>query len=162
MSVGICLNCKKNKEIADSGKSKGLCHTCYKKLLWKPKLIECRRCKRVLPVHAKSLCLGCYSSVFQIDNVKKWNAQLYHKIDHELYKKATTKCTICGFDKIVELHHLDNNHNNNSETNLIGACPNHHKMLHHRDFRKEMFDILKEKGFKIPAVYKDDEFFKTS
>jgi len=160
---GTCNNCKKEKiYIPIYGKSRGICKNCYKRIIWKPKLIECRRCKRQLPMHAKGLCLGCYSSVFQIDNVKKWNAQLYHKIDHELYKRATQKCIICGFDKIIDLHHIDMNHQNNSPENLIGLCPNHHKMAHHRKYQKEVFELLKEKGFKEPETYKDDEFFKNS
>ena len=161
MGKGVCKNCKKEKEVSLSGKSEGLCHYCYKKILWKPKIVECKRCKRQLPMHAKGLCLGCYSSVFQIDNVKKWNAKLYHKIDHELYKKATEKCMLCGFDKIVELHHLDMNHLNKSSENLVGLCPNHHKMAHHRDYQKEVFEALKERGFKEPEIYKEDEFFKS-
>ena len=160
MGKGVCKNCKKEKEISLSGKSEGLCHYCYTQLLWKPKLSECNRCKRRLPMHAKGLCRGCYGSVFQIDNVKKWNAKIYHNIDHELYKKATQKCVICDFNKIVELHHLDMNHQNNSSENLIGLCPNHHKMAHHREHQKEVFEALKEKGFKEPETYKDDEFFK--
>lgn len=109
---------------------------------------------------AKGLCRGCYNSVFHIEHVKAQNAMKAHNISIELYKKLTQKCLICGFDKVIDLHHLDNNHSNNSEKNLIGICPNHHKMLHHRAFRKEMFAILKEKGFDSPKIYEDDEVFK--
>ena len=109
---------------------------------------------------AFGLCPGCYNSVFHIEQVRLQNAQKYHNISPELYQKLTKKCTICDFDKILELHHLDNNHKNNSEDNLIGLCPNHHKMVHHRSHRKEVFQALQEKGFKIPKVYKDDEIFK--
>ena len=69
-----------------------------------------------------------------------------------LYQKITSKCAICNFDKVVDLHHLDYNKKNNSESNLVGLCPNHHKMLHDFRYRKEMFDILREKGYGI----KDD------
>ena len=162
MIMGKCKNCGKESQVAGDGKSEGLCRSCYIKIIWKPKLIECRRCKRTKKHQAKGLCQGCYNSVFQIENIKKSNAKRYHKIDHELYKKATQKCIICGFDKIVDLHHVDMNHKNNSPENLIGLCPNHHKMLHHREFRKEMFKILQEKGFQPPKIYEDDEFFKKS
>ena len=111
-------------------------------------------------MQAHGLCKGCYNSVFHIDKVKIQNIKKYHNISLETYQKLTKKCTICDFSKIIDLHHLDNNHSNNSEDNLIGLCPNHHKMVHNRAFRKEVFQALQEKGFKIPEVYKDDEFFK--
>lgn len=158
--IAKCQNCEKERRVSGDGKSKGLCHVCYKKLLWKPKLVKCKRCERMLPNHAKGLCNGCYSSVFHIEKVKKWNTRYYHNIDQELYKKITSQCAICGFSKIVELHHLDHNRKNNASDNLVGICPNHHKMIHNRAFRKGIFQILKEKGFKVPETYKDDEFYK--
>ncbi len=77
-----------------------------------------------------------------------------------MYNKVTEKCLICDFDKIVELHHLDFNHSNNSENNLLGLCPNHHKMIHDRRYRKEILEILKSKGYTIPNIYEDDDVFK--
>lgn len=111
-------------------------------------------------MHGKGLCAGCYNSVFHIDKVKAHNNRKYHNISNELYKKLTEKCVICGFDKIVELHHLDHDHKNNSESNLIGLCPNHHKLLHHRKYQKDIFNMLKEKGFNLPKVYDADDLFK--
>lgn len=31
---------------------------------------------------------------------------------------------------VVEVHHLDGNHFNNDQKNLIPLCPNHHRTLH--------------------------------
>ena len=42
------------------------------------------------------------------------------------------KCSICGYDedeRILEVHHLDENHNNNDIKNLIILCPNCHKKI---------------------------------
>ena len=141
-----CKNCGKETE----RHSKDFCITCYKKLLWKPKTKICKRCNRELPMHAKGLCGGCYNFVFHIDRNKEWNYQKRLNLSMEQYKKITNKCLICGFDKIVDLHNLDENNKNNSEENLIGLCPNHHRMLHEFRFRKEMREILKEKGFNLP------------
>ena len=160
MVTAHCKICGKLKEVAGDGKTKGYCHVCYKKLIWKPKPKICKRCRRERPMHAKGLCNGCYNSVFHIEKVKENNTLKYHNIDYETYNKLTEKCIICGFDKIVELHHIDHNHKNNSSDNLIGICPNHHKMLHDRDYRHEMFEILREKGFKVPETYEKDEVFK--
>ncbi len=160
----ICKNCKKEKNnIPQSGISEGLCNPCYRKLLWKPKLIKCLRCERRMPNHAKGYCNGCYNSTFYIENVKVHNAKRLYNIGLELYKKLVEKCNICSFDKIVELHHLDHNRKNNAENNLVGLCPNHHKMLHSRKYQKEIFEILKSKGFIVPENrYKTDGFIKVN
>lgn len=157
----VCKNCKKEKDVAVYGKSEGLCHTCYKKLLWEPKSVECKRCKRMLPMHGKGLCDGCYNSVFHIDNIKIFNAKKKHNINSELYKKLMEKCVVCSFNKIVQIHHLDHNHKNDSENNLIGLCPNCHFLLHSTKYQKEIFDTLKTNGFKVPeSDYSDGYYYK--
>ncbi|MEI6849840.1 MAG: HNH endonuclease signature motif containing protein, partial [archaeon] len=160
MVKGLCVNCKKEKEIALSGKAKGLCKVCYKKLIWKPKLIECKRCKRMLPNQAFGFCKSCYLSVFHMDRMKEHSIKQHHNIDPKLWKEITKKCVVCGFDKIVDLHHLDHNHDNNSRENLIGLCPNHHRMIHNIKTRKEVLDILKENGYVPLEKYLDNEFYK--
>lgn len=42
------------------------------------------------------------------------------------------KCCICGFDLIVEVHHMDCDKSNNNPNNLIPLCPNHHRLFHSR------------------------------
>ena len=42
------------------------------------------------------------------------------------------KCIVCGEDKIVAVHHYDENHNNNEIINLIPLCPTHHSYVHSR------------------------------
>ena len=109
--------------------------------------------------HGKGLCPGCYNSTFFLDKVKEHNARRYHSISVDFFKKLSKRCVLCGFDKIIELHHLDHNVKNNSEDNFVGLCPNHHKMLHSKRYQKEIFEDLKEKGFKIPkSNYLTDNF----
>ena len=160
MALITCKNC--GRQVLHHAKE--MCTTCYKKLSWKPKLVKCKKCERMLPMHAKGFCRGCYNLVFHIKNIKNirkyYNIKRNANIDPELYDKVTKSCIICGFDSVVELHHLDNVHINNSENNLIGLCPNHHRMLHHTNFREEVALILKEKGFNVPKGYLPDEEFK--
>ena len=157
---GIRDNCKKEKShIRSSGKTRGLCKEGYRKLIWKPNLRECKRCGRMKKHQAHNLCPGCYNFVFHLTKDREETYKKYHNISPELYKKKTGSCIICSFNSVIELHHLDGNRANNSETNLIGLCPNHHKMLHHTDFKKEVIFQLKEKGFSVPKN-EFDEFFK--
>mgnify|MGYP001611006374 CR=1 FL=1 len=147
-----CKNCGKEAE----RHAKGLCITCYKKLAWKPKKIICKRCKREMPHHSHGLCPSCYNFVFHLQKTKEYNYLKKHGISPELYNKITKKCVICGFDKIVDLHHLDENKKNISEENMIGLCPNHHKMFHDFRFKKEIVEKLQELGYKIPRNVKLD------
>jgi predicted restriction endonuclease len=76
------------------------------------------------------------------DNFRKHPSQHYKKIAgknaREIYlKHKPHKCEICGYDKIVEVHHIKelklfepDYEKANSIENLIGLCPNHHKELH--------------------------------
>ncbi|MBU3913616.1 MAG: hypothetical protein KKB21_02215 [Nanoarchaeota archaeon] len=145
-----CVNCNQNKE----HHAKGLCFSCYTKISWKPKTGICKRCKRDMPIKCKELCHGCYNFVFRLDKNKAWNQRKKYGIDMTAYKKITEKCVICNFNKVVDLHHLDQNKKNNSELNLIGLCPNHHKMLHDYRYRQEMMSLLKERGYSSPEDLK--------
>jgi hypothetical protein len=160
MAMHICVNCK--RECIKHAKE--MCVTCYKKVHWKPKPIECKRCKRMLPNHAKGYCGGCYNLLFHLDKVKAYNVKNWHNINMELYKKVTKECIICGFNKVVDLHHLDKDKKNNSENNLIGLCPNHHKMVHTTKYRKEVIEelnkVFKEKG--LPEFKPKSELFHTN
>lgn len=42
------------------------------------------------------------------------------------------RCVVCGEDKIVEVHHLDEDKLNNLPENLIPLCPTHHQYWHSR------------------------------
>lgn len=95
----------------------------------------------------KGLCGGCYNIIYRLDYQKARNQMKRHNISYDSYKKITSNCIICGFDKVIDLHHLDGNKNNNSEKNMIGLCPNHHKMIHNIKFKEEINNLLKEKGF---------------
>ena len=136
-----CKSCGKEEE----HHGKGFCYNCYRKFAWKPKKGICKICGREMPLHAKGICPGCYTTSFRLQYNKDWNYKKRHNIDVESYKRITEKCAICGFDKIVELHHLDSNKENNSEKNMIGLCPNHHKMIHTIEFREEVLQQLNKK-----------------
>lgn len=56
-----------------------------------------------------------------------WNEDFYRTTCFHYHDK---KCVICGEDKIVEVHHLDENKLNNDYFNLIPLCPTHHQYWH--------------------------------
>lgn len=64
------------------------------------------------------------------NNRQSWwndNATHYRTIAFQHHEE---KCVVCGFDKIVAVHHIDENRQNNDPSNLIPLCPNHHEMVH--------------------------------
>lgn len=142
--IRTCKGCGNQEE----HHGKGYCYGCYRKFSWKPKKGICKRCGKEKQLHAKEVCPGCYTTIFRLQYNKNWNYQNRHNISLELYRKITKKCVVCNFDKIIDLHHLDCNKENNSEENLIGLCPNHHKMIHHNEFRQEVIKLLQEKSIK--------------
>lgn len=57
----------------------------------------------------------------------KYGLDLHRKICFEHHEK---KCVICHEDKIVEVHHLNEQHNDNRPENLVPLCSTHHKYWH--------------------------------
>ena len=58
-----------------------------------------------------------------------------YKHDKKDYRSICWKfhpkiCIICNEEKIVEVHHFDENHQNNDPSNLIPLCPTHHQYWH--------------------------------
>lgn len=145
LMIKKCGGCGKDEE----HHAKGYCVVCYRKFSWKPKIKLCNRCGRERKYQGKGLCTGCYNTVFRLQYNKEWNYKNRYNIDIKTYKDIIKECVICGFNKVVDIHHLDENKENNSRDNLTGLCPNHHKMFHHMEFRKEVIDLLKGKGINV-------------
>ena len=40
------------------------------------------------------------------------------------------KCLVCGEDKVVAVHHYNENHKDNRPENLVPLCPTHHHYMH--------------------------------
>ena len=40
------------------------------------------------------------------------------------------KCLVCNEDKIVAVHHVNENHSDNRPENLVPLCPTHHHYMH--------------------------------
>ena len=60
------------------------------------------------------------------------------------------KCIICDEDKIVAVHHYDENHDNNSIDNLVPLCPTHHQYVHSK-YKDLVIDKIDDyvKNFKL-------------
>lgn len=71
-----------------------------------------------------------------------WNDNISH-YRTIAFKHWKEECAICGFNKIVAVHHIDENKVNNNPRNLIPLCPNHHEMVHSK-WHNEVVPTIKE------------------
>lgn len=81
--------------------------------------------------NAKTTCShACANTYFRTGiNHGKWNPNSYRSTCFHFHKK---ECVVCKEDKIVTVHHLDENHDNNDPANLVPLCPTHHQYWHSR------------------------------
>lgn len=133
--------------------AKGLCNNCYRRIAWKQKIKKCENCGRMRPHKAYGLCSGCHMRIYHYDVIKAHQSKKLYGVDLDTYKNITKKCAVCGFDKIVELHHLDGDKANLNVKNFVGLCPNCHKQLHHYDYFKNMKKKLAEKGYDVSNIH---------
>lgn len=71
-------------------------------------------------------------------NNPNWKDDRYTTTCFHFHKK---ECVVCGENKIVAVHHLDENHHNNSPENLIPMCPTHHAYWHSQ-YKSEVESIV--------------------
>jgi len=99
----------------------------------------------LFPSKKKYFCSRkCANSVGGKAKRDKYGLTAYTSIAKEYYEE---KCIVCGFDEIVEVHHIDENRSNNDVKNLVFLCPNHHYLLHRKKSEKvsnRITEFLKE------------------
>lgn len=107
-------------------------------------LTPCKVCGKAIKdyKHSKGTCSRSCSNVFfrSGENNGNWKADRYRTTCFEYHKPI---CIVCGEDKIVAVHHLDENRKNNDPSNLIPLCPTHHQYVHSR-YKKDVQPIIDE------------------
>ena len=133
--------------------------------------VECIHCKKSLlcnsikkheyscflnPINL-SLCKVCAGP---IKNYKHSKGTCSHSCSNKFFKHLRNKpenytqytpcwafhkkeCIICGEDKIVAVHHANENHDDNRVENLVPLCPTHHQYMHSR-FKEDIEHIVIE------------------
>ena len=71
---------------------------------------------------------SCSNRIFKsgIEN-PAFSGNIYQTTCYYYNKKC---CIVCGESNVLDVHHLDNNHNNNKFDNLVPLCPTHHRYMH--------------------------------
>lgn len=73
---------------------------------------------------------ACANTFFRSGtNHGNWKPHCYRTTCFSFHVRA---CVVCGENKILDVHHLDGDHENNTPENLIPLCPTHHQYWHSR------------------------------
>lgn len=84
---------------------------------------------------------SCSNAYFKDRRWHQKRISNYRTICFRHYKK---ECVICEFNAVVDVHHIDNNHENNAPENLAPVCRNHHAMLSTKRWSTTTEDALRE------------------
>jgi hypothetical protein len=94
---------------------------------------ECPVCNTLFKPNYKTQATcshGCSNTFFRSGtNNGNFKGTRYRTICFNAHEKV---CIVCGEDKIVSVHHYDENNKNNSIDNLVPLCPTHHQYVHSR------------------------------
>lgn len=84
---------------------------------------------------------SCAATWFKTgDTNPNWKGKSYR---NAAFKKYGHKCFVCDETKVLDVHHLDGNHNNNSVENILPMCPTHHRYLHSK-YKQEIETKINE------------------
>lgn len=98
--------------------------------------------------NSKGTCShSCSNKFFRHLRNKPGNYRRYTTICWKEHKK---ECVVCGENKIVAVHHMNEDRNDNRSENLVPLCPTHHTYMHSK-YKKEILSIVEEyiKNFKL-------------
>jgi len=94
---------------------------------------ECLHCSKPIKdyIGSKGTCSrSCANSFFKVgENNGNFKGDSYQFLCFSNHKK---ECIVCGENKIVAVHHYNENHEDNRIENLVPLCPTHHQYMHSR------------------------------
>lgn len=130
---------------------------CKYKGTMKGKTVECFICKKKSYKQKKQLVRSKSGKFFCSKSCQtKWRNQEFVGPKHANWKngsdayrsvlarnKIKKSCTLCGNkdERILAVHHVDRNHQNNAVSNLAWLCHNCHHLVHHDNVEKYRFII---------------------
>lgn len=100
------------------------CYICEKSFLVKED-------SRKYPIKSKYFCSRtCANKIGGRAKAKKYH---YDEVAHYTtvaWRYHNKKCVCCDEINMVEVHHLNENRNDNRPENLVPLCPTHHRYMH--------------------------------
>ena len=121
-----CKFCNEGKAVTSIKKHE---KSCYLNPL---NITPCKVCNNPIKDYknSKGTCShSCSNKFFSHLRNKPENYSRYTTICWKEHKK---ECIVCGENKIVAVHHYNENHEDNRIENLVPLCPTHHQYMHSR------------------------------
>ncbi len=141
------VECKHCKTLVSCNSIKKHEHSCYMNPM---NLKLCVVCDTPIKDYKKSkgTCShSCSNKFFKHLRNKPENFKRYTTLCWQHHEK---KCVVCGEDKIVAVHHFNEDHSDNRIENLVPLCPTHHQYMHSK-YKDDILSIVEEyvKTFKL-------------
>lgn len=110
-------------------------------------LVECPACKKFFvkkDKRVKTCSHACANSFFRSGSTHgNWaGGKSYRTICFQHYPK---ECLVCGESKVIDVHHIDHNRENNEPANLIPLCPTHHRYCHRKKLKELIWPEITKK-----------------
>ena len=138
----VCVRC--HAPFRSTDKTRKYCsHFCHAASMEKKYSFICPECQHAFQVNVQKrvYCSAQCKKIAQSknnigENNPNWKPtkELKYTVRHALRRRIKARdkvCQECGSPECLQVHHLDGNHSNNDESNLILLCANHHA-AHHR------------------------------
>jgi hypothetical protein len=126
-----CRFCSKERSVANIGRHEASCY------LNPTNLVHCPVCAK--PIESKSRSIrqrsktcshACANTLFRSGSAHpNWKEESYRST---CFAEHARKCVVCNESRVVEVHHMDENRENNQIDNLVPLCPTHHRYWHSR------------------------------
>lgn len=80
---------------------------------------------------------------------------LEHRKEERIYRDLCfsfhkEECCLCGWNLSVDVHHVNENHDDNRIENMVPLCANHHRVIHMNEYKEkyqeQVQDYLKSVG----------------
>ncbi len=102
--------------------------------------VDCKSCskkfvvverEKLFPKKTKYFCSrSCANSVGGTVKAEKYHTDDSARYTTVAWRHHEKKCVVCGEDKVIAVHHFNENHNDNRPENLVPMCPTHHQYMH--------------------------------
>lgn len=147
----ICPICQ--QEDRDKNKIEVECAYCHKKFFKSPSKMEKSKsglyfCCREHKDLAQGLASGSQFDIMRPDHYKNINEENSNNYRRKAFLTYLHQCEICNYNEdenILQVHHIDENRQNNKIENLIILCPNCHAKITYGGYklidRKEIVKV---------------------
>ena len=122
---GFCEYCDKEYSLNNLNRHKNSCY--LNPFIRLEKLKICPVCAKEFFTNGTTCSYSCSNTYFAKLRNKPETYSKYRTICFSEHKK---ECVICGETNIVEVHHYNEIHTDNTIDNLIPLCPTHHQYMH--------------------------------